>query len=172
MKKNFLIVILLIIILALVSFSIYYISKEKNEEPELEELIVSDEPIEGVTKNINENIDLDTETVSYLIMKSNNEPTETSSKVVLMFCFDSSSKCIGLKAKFTFFDEETAQEQYKNWKEITTMKDLKINGKTVIFTEIDTPHYGETADYIQENSYVGEGYTVEKTSEKYNIEDL
>ena len=71
-----------------------------------------------------------------------------------------------------FFDEETAQEQYKNWKEITTIKDLKINGKTVIFTEIDTPHYGETADYIQENSYVGEGYTVEKTSEKYNIEDL
>ena len=64
MKKNFLIVILLIIILALVSFLIYYIYKE-NGEPKLGELIVSDEPIEGVTKNINENIDLDTETVSY-----------------------------------------------------------------------------------------------------------
>lgn len=166
-KKTRLIIILLIIILILVCLSIYCVSKEL-EDPML---IVSENQINGVTDESHNDIDIDLEADSYLIIKSNNEPTFDTANVVYMYYFND-DKCIGLKAKWTFIDEETAQNQYESWKSITTIKNLIIDKNIVTFTEIDNAYYGETANYIQENISVGEKATFEKTTEKYEIENL
>lgn len=76
------------------------------------------------------NISTSNARLTHIIFTSNNDVDNIKGYIVYTFQED---KCISQRIKFVFANEETAKEQYENWKKIPENTNIEINENEVCF---------------------------------------